>query len=269
MKKIIATDYDGTLNYGGIKPHVVEAIARFRAEGNLFGVVTGRDKGGSLDIFRKEGQFGFDFVLALNGALAFDADGNMLYDVPVDGSRKYGDTTLSRALTRRIWELTGFHVGIAFSDGSRMDIHPDYPDGGQIRWNRVMPFQDLEKDVFARMDTFAQLNTICESEEKATEVTAALKKEFGEYVNPFQNGICIDIPAAGMDKGEAVARYAARMGVAEENIFTAGDNYNDLAMLERFNGCAMANGVDAVKAVSKYVCRDIAEVVDIAMGHGK
>ena len=56
------------------------------------------------------------------------------------------------------------------------------------------------------------------------------------------------------------------MGVAEENVYTAGDNYNDIAMLERFNGCTMSGGVEAAKAVSKYVCKDIAEVVDLVMG---
>ena len=265
MKKIIATDFDGTLNQGGIQPHVAEAIERFRAEGNLFGVVTGRDKAGSYGIFSREKLFGFDFVLALNGALAFDAAGNKLYEAPVCGSQPCGNTTLTKALLNRIWELTGYYAGIAFEDW-RMDIHPDYKDGGKIRWAQMTPFTDLEKDVYGKMDTFCMLNTICENEEKATEVTAALKAEFGAYVNPLQNGICIDIPVRGMDKGEAVARYAAVMGVEEQNIWTAGDNYNDIAMLERFRGCAMSGGVEAAKAVSAHVCRDIAEVVALALG---
>ena len=265
MRKIIATDYDGTLTIGGIPPYVVEAIERFRAAGNLFGVVTGRDKNGSYGAFSREKKFGFDFVLAMNGALAFDAAGNMLYEMTVDGSQPYGDTTLSRALLRRIWELTGFHAGVAFSDGSRMDIHPDHPEGAQIRWAKTDPFRDLEKDVFARMNTFTQINTICEDEAEAYRIAAILKEEFGAYVNPMQNGTCIDIPVAGLDKGTGVARYAALMGVADENVFTAGDNFNDLAMLERFNGCAMASGVDAAKAVSKYVCKDLAEVVELAL----
>lgn len=264
MRKIIATDYDGTLNQGGIQPHVVEAIARFRAAGNLFGVVTGRDKMGSFDVFFREKTFGFDFVLALNGALALDADGNQLYACPIRGDQLYGDTTLSRALVHRIWELTGYHCGIAFAD-SRLDIHPDYANGGKLGWNTMTAYHDLETDVFAKMDTFLQLNTVCESEARAKEVTAQLTEEFGAYVNPLQNGVCIDIPVCGMDKGKAIARYASNVGVSACDIWTAGDNYNDLAMLEPYHGCAMKNGVDAVKAVAEYVCQDIAEVVEAAM----
>ena len=55
------------------------------------------------------------------------------------------------------------------------------------------------------------------------------------------------------------------MGVDADNIFTAGDNYNDLPMLRRYHGCAMASGVQAAKDVSEFICRDIAEVVEIAM----
>ncbi|MBQ8402294.1 MAG: HAD hydrolase family protein [Clostridia bacterium] len=265
MKKIIAADYDGTLNQGGIHPHVAEAIARFRAAGNLFGVVTGRDVAGSYGVFAGEGKFSFDFVLPFNGALALDAAGNVLYNASIRGDQPFGDTTLAKALVRRVWALTGFHCGIAFAD-RRMDIHPDYPDGGKIRWTTLTPFGDLERDVFGQMGEFCQLNTICEDEKRAGEVTAILQAEFGAYVNPLQNGICIDIPVKGMDKGEAVARYAALMGVREEDCWTAGDNYNDLAMLERFHGCAMANGVQAAKDAAEFVCGDIADVVDIVMG---
>lgn len=265
MRKIIATDYDGTLNQGGIQPHVVEAIERFRAEGNLFGVVTGRDVGGSYDVFAREGKFPFDFVLPFNGALALDAQGKKIYSMPVRGDQPYGDTTLAKALVKRIWELTGFYCGIAFENW-RMDIHPDYPDGGKIRWATMTPFGDLERDVFGKMDEFCQLNTICENEELAGKVTAQLQAEFGDYVNPLQNGICIDIPVCGLDKGTGVARYAAAVGVREADIWTAGDNYNDLAMLERFHGCAMTGGVQAAKDAAEFVCRDIADVVELVMG---
>ena len=73
--------------------------------------------------------------------------------------------------------------------------------------------------------------------------------------------MCIDIPPAGVDKGTGVAAYAALMGVPHGEIWTAGDNYNDLAMLTRFRGCAMANGVDAVKEAAKGVYPDIASIV--------
>ena len=40
---IIASDFDGTLNHHGISEADKNAINKFRAEGNKFGIVTGRD----------------------------------------------------------------------------------------------------------------------------------------------------------------------------------------------------------------------------------
>ena len=40
--KILASDYDGTLNYNGFDSQKLDAIARWRAAGNLFGLVSGR-----------------------------------------------------------------------------------------------------------------------------------------------------------------------------------------------------------------------------------
>ena len=266
MKKIIATDYDGTLTIDGIPPRVIEAIEQFRAEGNLFGVVTGRDKIGSYKAFAGEKRFGFDFILALNGALAMDADGNVLYEYPINGDQPYKDTTLARAMLYRICELTDQFCGVCLGD-TRMDIHPDFPQGGKKLWVNLTPFEDIERDVFEKMHVFSMLNTACANEEICTRVTAQLLEEFGDYVFPQQNGTCIDIPVRGIDKGEGIAKYAALMGVDEDNIFTAGDNYNDLPMLRRYHGCAMASGVQAAKDVSEFICRDIAEVVALAMKH--
>jgi HAD superfamily hydrolase (TIGR01484 family) len=264
MKKIIATDYDGTLTIDGIPPRVIEAIERFRAEGNLFGVVTGRDKIGSYQAFAKDKRFGFDFILALNGALALDADGNTLYEYPINGDQPYKDTTLARALLYRICELTGQFCGVCLGD-TRMDINPDFPEGGKKLWVNLTPFEDIERDVFDKMHVLSMLNSACENEEICTRVTAQLLEEFGDYVFPQQNGTCIDIPVCGMDKGEGIAKYAALMGVDVDNIWTAGDNYNDLPMLRRYHGCAMASGVQAAKDASEFICRDIAEVVELAM----
>lgn len=59
MKSVVASDYDGTLHQGGISADVVEMIRRYRAAGNLFGVVTGRDYAGGFQMFRQENRFPF------------------------------------------------------------------------------------------------------------------------------------------------------------------------------------------------------------------
>ncbi len=262
-RKILATDYDGTLNQGGISPRVVEAIARFRAAGNLFGVVTGRDKPWSYASFKGEGKFGFDFVLALNGAVGIDGEGRELYRFPIDGTAAVGASTLGRVVIPRICALSGGVCGVSWGD-TRVDIHPDYPDGGKVGGRMASPFASIE-EIYDRMDTFLMLNTVCCDFAEATRVTAALREAFGTWLNPLQNGICIDIPARGMDKGVGVARYASLMGVAKDDIWTAGDNLNDLAMLTPYHGCAMSSGTKEAKDAAEHICEDIADVIDLIL----
>ena len=52
--KIIASDYDGTLNRGGISDDVRKAIDMWRERGNIFGIVTGRGIGNILSVMRRD-----------------------------------------------------------------------------------------------------------------------------------------------------------------------------------------------------------------------
>ena len=66
--KIIATDYDGTLNHKGIDDKKKSAISRWRKAGNLFGVVSGRGVRSLHDIAAKK-NFEYDFLIANNLSL--------------------------------------------------------------------------------------------------------------------------------------------------------------------------------------------------------
>ncbi|MET0330089.1 MAG: HAD hydrolase family protein, partial [Dyella sp.] len=49
---------------------------------------------------------------------------------------------------------------------------------------------------------------------------------------------------------------AEHLGIAADNIMALGDQQNDLAMIKYAGlGVAMGNGVDEVKAASRYVTR--------------
>ena len=68
QKRLIATDYDGTLNRNGvIDDETRTAIDRWRADGRYFGVVTGR----GVDFYdtAKEVRLPFDYLIVCNGCL--------------------------------------------------------------------------------------------------------------------------------------------------------------------------------------------------------
>ena len=182
-------------------------------------------------------------------ALAVDREGNILYEKKADGA-------ILPELIRTVGEVCGYPMGCAMGK-VRCEFNAAIPEGND-------KFAPLSRAAGIREFTMA--NTRCSSDEDAARAVEIIRERLGDYVNPLQNGICIDIPAAGIDKGTGVADYAALMGVSHGEIWTAGDNYNDLAMLTRFRGCAMANGVQAVKDAAKDIYPDIASIVAEMMG---
>lgn len=85
VKKLIATDFDGTFYRRGVlDPADLAAVAAWRAAGGLFGFVTGR----GVDFFdtAKEEGLEADYFVLYNGALLADGAGRTLkeYLIPRD-----------------------------------------------------------------------------------------------------------------------------------------------------------------------------------------
>ena len=244
---ILASDYDGTLNRGGISARDRAAVAEFRAAGNLFGIVTGRDYWMYETVARE--NLPIDFILAMNGAMLIATDGERAGEILRVERRE------NNGCIRRIAEHVGKHYGEDVSTvlvRDRVTFHAAFPDGS----DRYAPLSAADE-----IKAFSQMNTRCATEEEARRCVEEINAEWGGTVNALQNGVCIDIPPAGIDKGEGVARYAAAMGVPADNVYCAGDNMNDRAMIARFHGLAVENAVPELKAAAEGVFPDIAAMI--------
>ena len=93
--KLIATDYDGTLNYNGVGTETIEAIRKWRQAGNAFGVVSGRGPDFIPELMNILGS-NFDFLVLCNGSYATDSNGKVLFATECNmiNVREFvGDTT--------------------------------------------------------------------------------------------------------------------------------------------------------------------------------
>ena len=262
MIKIVASDYDGTLIQDGrISSDTVEMIRKFQAQGHLFGVVTGRDYVIGFQLFKQENAFPFDFIISHNGAVAYDREGKVLFTQSVNGDLKWHETTLVQRLVEMCLKMTGNHCGIAF-EKSRLKFHPDSLKGMDVDASIYSPLSALQN-----VRDFNMANARCDTEKHAAQVVEALKKEFGDLLNLSQNGRYIDISSGGVDKSTGIARYAEIMHVSLDNIWTAGDNYNDVPMLQKYHGCAMSSGVESAAQAAEYVCDSVGDVIKIALNH--
>ncbi len=257
--KLFATDYDGTLRMGdGISEENIQAINEFRAKGNLFGVVTGRSYNNGYAVFRKSGEFPFDFIIVSNGAGGYDYEGNELFSHRVEKAAVEG-VPLSVKLIEACTELTKYPCGLN-TGKTNYAFHTDYPDGADVDGRHYSP-----RSILYETEDFLSANAVCEDDKECSKVVNRLKELFGEYLNPVQNGRCIDITAKGVDKAYGVAALAKIYGVKKENIWTSGDNYNDIPMLEAFHGSAMESGVNKAKESAEFVCKSVAQALKKAM----
>jgi Cof subfamily protein (haloacid dehalogenase superfamily) len=88
-------------------------------------------------------------------------------------------------------------------------------------------------------DLVAALRAAERSEDYAVAVTEYAHRDFS----------LVDVNGAGCSKGASLARWARLRGIAREEIMAAGDNFNDVEMLD-FAGVAvvMGNASDAMKS---------------------
>lgn len=259
MRKIMASDYDGTLNQGGISSETIEAIKKWQRKGNLFGIVTGRDFVNGFEYFTKEFSFPFDFIISHNGAVAVDCHANVLCSRSAEANIPWNQSTLLQELIKDCLELSKNRCGVSF-EKTRLDFHPDSLKGIAVRDDFFSPLSVLKE-----VERFNLANAICDNDEEAAFVTKCLREKYGAYVNPIQNGRCIDISPAGVDKCTGIDSYAEYMRVEFDNIWTAGDNYNDISMLKKYHGCAMTSGVESAREAAEYVCDSVADAIETAL----
>lgn len=244
--KIIASDYDGTLNHGGIDDEKRNAIKRWRMAGNLFGLVSGRGIESLLEI-PKRNNFEYDFLLASNGAVIADINGNVLAESRCDGA-------LAKPLLEFILSLgcqwadvhTEFKCTIDLNDEERLE-------------------DEFTLETLPEIPYFNQISTILPDCKEAERVTTAVKEKFGGHLNPLQNGSCIDIVSADMNKAVGLYKFLELVGAEYDDLVTVGDNINDTHMIAEFRSYAMENAVQSIKDLANYETASVTHLIEKEM----
>ena len=242
--KIIASDYDGTLNNnGGVTDEKRAAIKKWREAGNLFGLVSGRGLR-ELPKILEENPFDYDFFVGYNGGIITDADGNILFEKKADGK-------LVRPVLKTFFEM-GAHKAFVHSEDSYFIVPEkteEYPDACLI--------EDLPQ-----LEDFYQLTSIYPIAEKTKAAVIKLKEIYGDFINPLQNGRLIDLPPVGIDKAQGVYRLMEIFNVDYDGIITIGNDVNDYEMIVEFNSYAVENAKEEILSAAKNVTYDITSLID-------
>ncbi len=240
--KIIASDFDGTINFKGkISDEDKEAIRRFRKAGNKFGIVTGRDVELAQWI-KQENGLEFDFVICCTGGVIKDGEGKIIY------AKKGKVDTFFYDLIEKARELGANFFAIG---DTLLKCFVDMT--GQI------PIQ-LEP-----IKEFTHSNVGFEKEENAEVFAKFVQENYSDKISAYQNGWHVDMPPINTSKVTGIYEYAKLFKDQKPKVYAVGDNTNDIPMVKEFCGFAVSNAKEELKRVAEHQCDRIADMIDYIM----
>lgn len=242
--KIIGSDYDGTLNHNGIDDKKKKALALWRSKGNAFALISGRFRRDVLELYGKQ-QFPCDYLIADNGAVIMKTDGTSVSETRCDASLA---VPLIKALFE--WGCPWGNVDTAFPCKVYADANDCNDDG------------EYTLETMPEVPYFNQISTALPDFGTAAKVTKLIGEHFSAYLNPLQNGTCIDIVRADMNKAQGLRILADFLGADCSDIIAVGDNINDSDMIREFKSYAMENGVDSIKALADFITPGVGELIE-------
>lgn len=254
--KIIASDYDGTLNRGTVSEKDIMAIKRWRASGNRFGMVSGRTALNLVDVMREHGA-PFDFIIGLTGSVILDANG-VLLDERLSSMKLLSELLpLLAESENRLIEINT-HEGTTClhcrADG-KDKLLPSFIGQEGVGFN--LPFSQAMK-----LRGFSQISILYPDKAQAGRVTMAVNNRFAGRLLCYQNDSWVNLVPVGSGKAEGIRRYLRLIGEPDACVLPVGDNLNDLEMIREFGGCTIDTAVPAVLAATNCIHASIADMID-------
>ena len=245
MSKIFFFDLDGTLlnRKKMITPKTMEALRRFTEKGNHFCINTGRAIESAKSVYDGLGlDFKGSFLCGSNGTEIYSVDEqNYVYKtgVPLELVPKILD--LAEKYDVHCHTYNDDHI-VSRHDGECMNYYR------RVIKTPLILTDDVLKEI---SDPPSKMIAIeLHDHEKQEHFRMALQEMVGDkltllYSNPYY----MEIFPSEAGKGSAVKRLAGILGIPVENTYAAGDEQNDISMIEAAGcGIAMINGTDIVKA---------------------
>lgn len=227
---LLASDYDGTLNGCGITDGLRDAIRAWRAQGNLFGVVSGRCPP-ALVAKLAEDEIETDFLVAGNGTFLIDDKGNTLWSLPLPNAD--ADALLALLTDYAPVQIT---VSTAEVVTPVSDLSYTWEPDGLHMGGMVFPL-------------LYQLTPSFATTERTEEVCEAVNNRLGDRIKAMMpSPFTFDTVSVHAGKAAGIRRLVERLQLHPEQVYTVGDSKNDLDMLTApdFVGTAMEASMQTV-----------------------
>ena len=247
-KKALFLDMDGTTlnDQVEIPKENLEAMKAALKAGHEIVVTTGRPTASTRKLLEQWGldKIGCRYVISFNGGMVLDAiSGDIIYEktIPVEWMKLVAHEAKQRGVYVHTYEEN--HV----LSGQDCEEYRSYVKRLRMEGRLV---SDLEESI--EKEACKLLAVDLKDHEKLEDFRKAIQDKFeGKLDLFFSNRQYLEIVPCGVSKGSALEAFCAKMGIPIANSLSAGDENNDIEMIEYAGlGVAMGNAPDAIKALA-------------------
>lgn len=236
-RALIALDIDGTIlqEDGVLTDAVISAVQRVRDLGHEVTLSTGRSVSMTLPILERVGLTP-EFLVSANGAVTMSRDAEPAGSQPASYSRWHVETfDPTEVLTTIRGNLEGASFAVEDVDGLYR-YSGSFPQGALGARSEQVDFDELLQTAATRV--------VVISPEHDVEEFLAVVERMGLHKVSYNVGwtAWLDIAPDGVNKGTALERVRAELGIERDAVVVMGDGRNDIDMFE----WAVAGGGTAV-----------------------
>lgn len=214
MKKLLVSDFDGTfyVNEEDFKNNK-ESIKKFKEKNNLFVISTGNNYEHFLEVVKKNNIM-YDYLILDQGSVISNSDDKIIYSCCIEHS-----------VAKSIYQyLKNMYIS------NIIQIYSPFSVCNNINENQITKISIRVKDLSLAREISKKINL-------------KYKEWINAYIMAFDDINIVDIASNVVDKEKAIRKISKIEGIADENIYTIGNGYNDISMVEGFNGYCMKNSV--------------------------
>ena len=227
--KVLGSDFDNTiffLNDPVQTKKNVDAINKFRQEGNIFCLITGRTFMETKDIV-KELNLSFDYLVCADGAMIFNKE---LKCIKLK--------TLDQDIALKAIKIL------------QDNEYEPYIENGYEITDTVVDCIKISAEY-------------CKDKEDAKRVVKILNDTLDVYA--YASRIHINVNNPQNHKRQAVVDLSKIINISLDNFYVIGDSINDYEMIEAYNSAVVKNYNKELEILHPKVCESVEEYIEELM----
>lgn len=245
--KLLFSDFDRTLYVNkNITQENLDAINKWQEMGNLFIIATGRYKKSIIEQM-KNFLLKPDYYICNNGAVILDKEQNTIFF-------KYIPNQEIEQIIQYIYKNYENSLEIIEKERTIKIMN----DVGIDNHHSVDII--LDKEHISSIKDVVQIHKKFDTEERVNDLISNLNIRFRDSLVAYANVLNVDIVAKGINKSTGID-FICKGIKNVEDILVIGDSYNDIEMVEKYNGFTVEHGNEDIKKIAREIFPDVASLL--------